>query len=53
MYHAFVDECRKGLGADRVQSGIFGSTCDIALVNDVSARLIVHSRSLWRLPSRN
>lgn len=37
MYEAFVAECKKVYQADKVQTGIFGSTCEIALINDVSA----------------
>lgn len=36
MYEAFVLQCRKVYKEDKVQSGIFGSTCEIALINDVS-----------------
>ena len=37
MYEAFVSQCRKVYKEDKVQSGIFGSTCEIALINDVSS----------------
>lgn len=52
MYHAFVEECKKGLGADRVQSGIFGSTCEIALINDVSSAPFLSSPAVSRSLSR-
>ena len=50
MYEAFVAECKKIYSADKVQSGIFGSTCEIALINDVSVIFSSYDQTLFGGP---
>ena len=49
MYEAFVSQCRKVYKEDKVQSGIFGSTCEIALINDVSCSASRHGMGVHPL----
>ena len=43
LYEAFLGRMRSALGAERVQSGVFGAMMDVRLVNDGPVTLLLES----------
>lgn len=42
MYDLFIEECRKILGNDKVQTGIFGAEMEVGIINDGPVTFIIN-----------